>query len=60
MAEQSIKLFASLAERYPQPEDADVAHGAARAALSSTAGGGSLSADDAGARSALHRQPSRT
>ncbi len=33
MAENPIKLFSSRAERYPQPDDADVALGAGRAAL---------------------------
>jgi hypothetical protein len=33
MAEDPIKLFATRAERYPEPTDADFAHGAARAAL---------------------------
>jgi len=34
MAEEPIKLFATRAERYPQPDDTDIAHGAARVALS--------------------------
>lgn len=33
MAEESIKLFAKLSERYPEPTEADVALGAGRAAL---------------------------
>lgn len=33
MAEYPIKLFATLAERYPQPTEADIALGATRAAL---------------------------
>ena len=33
MAEDPIKLFATRAERYPQPTEADIAQGAARAAL---------------------------
>jgi hypothetical protein len=34
MAESPIKLFATRAERYPEPTEADIAHSAARAALS--------------------------
>lgn len=34
MAEEPIKLFATRAELYPEPTASDVAHGAARAALS--------------------------
>lgn len=33
MAEDPIKLFATQAERYPEPTDTDFAYGAARAAL---------------------------
>ena len=33
MAEDPIKLFSTRAERYPQPTDADLVHGTARAAL---------------------------
>jgi hypothetical protein len=33
MAEDPIKLFATRAERYPEPTDADLAQGVARAAL---------------------------
>lgn len=33
MAEKPIKLFATRAERYPEPGDADVVQGAARAML---------------------------
>ena len=46
MTEQPIKLFASLAERYPQPGEADAVHGAARAALASIPIVGDAAAED--------------
>ncbi len=43
MAEDPIKLFSSRAERYPEPDEADAAYGAARAALAAIPGlGGSI------------------